>query len=366
MSKRAYIWYSPATDVTGKALVERLNAQGGTTKVPGPANAKVVIGWGAKTKDSVSIPKSMHVLNHPNKIRDNRNKYKTLQALRKSKLAVANFCTAKEVLAELKKASGAVKVPVVGRTNFHQSGKGFWLCLTQAQVKNAIDEGAQYFQDYLDIADEFRVHVFGGDVIYVQKKVKRKNMTEAFKEQHAEKITNAAKKAKKDLDTDTMDYILGRMAKGSPNPDMIVRSNMRGWKFSRVAKPKKELCTLAVAAVKAVGLDFGAVDCCLDTQGNAWVIEINSGPSLQGSTMDAYIAAFTSSINSLITGKKTAAKKTTGKAAVLRSTSDGPVGDKRKLMREISKIAALAEDVDDEEAAMLEGMLLKRTGRLGG
>jgi hypothetical protein len=48
----------------------------------------------------------------------------------------------------------------------------------------------------------------------------------------------------------------------------------------------------AVKSVEVLGLDFGAVDCCIDMANHPWIIEINSGPGLQGTTLDKYVAAF--------------------------------------------------------------------------
>ena len=113
----AFIYYSPATDVTGKALAETLGIKGGS-KLPSKTPA-IVIGWGAKTKDSVNLGNSS-VLNHPNKIRDNRNKFKTLQLLSKAKVSVASFCSADEVKGVL---PTSMSLPLVGRKNYHQGGK---------------------------------------------------------------------------------------------------------------------------------------------------------------------------------------------------------------------------------------------------
>ena len=93
-------------------------------------------------------------------------------------------------------------------------------------------------------------------------------------------------------------YVLRRLAKEADLPDRIVRSNKRGWKFSSIRpnNVNNGLRNAAIAAVAAMGLDFGAVDCALGQNDAPWVIEINSGPGLQGSSLDAYITAFQNKI----------------------------------------------------------------------
>ena len=355
-----YIYYSGATDVTGKKLQDALGITGGADK---PADKKLVIGWGAKTKKNMTFPAGVDVMNHPNQIKDNRNKFTTLQTLAASKVNVAKFVDAEHVKASLKNKDG-VSLPLVGRTNFHQGGKGFWLCLTMTHLDNAIKEGAQYFQNYIDIVDEYRLHIFEGECIYAVKKVKRDNMEEAFIEQHGEKIKNIANKQNKIMDEDTLQYALGRLAKGTPNPDMIIRSNTRGWKFSHVKKPDANLVAEAVKALAAIKLNFGAVDCCIDADGKVWIIEINSGPGLQGTPFDAYVAAFEKVIASKGKPevKKAPAKKVPAKKAAVVNGAGG--GDKKALMRsKLDLMNEMLEVADDDEVDAIQSLWTKMANK---
>jgi glutathione synthase/RimK-type ligase-like ATP-grasp enzyme len=361
--KDAYIWYSGATDVTGKKLAEELGIDGGRDK---PKDKKIVIGWGTKTKKDVELPAGSSVLNHPNNIRRNRNKLTTLEVLKGADVAVADFVPAENVMAELGKK---VSLPVVGRTKYHQGGKGFWLCLTKTHVTNAINEGAQYFQNYIDIVDEYRLHIFKGELLRAQKKVKRDNMEEAYVEQHAAKIKDYATKGDVQIDENTLKYALGRVAKEHKQADMIVRSNRRGWKFANVKNPKKALVDVSVAALNAIGLEFGAVDCCLDGDGNAWIIEINSGPGLEGNTFKAYTEAFEDALSSIMKpAKKVVAK--TAKAADAVAKKDPKKEAKSKLggasakerLSGLRELLDLVGDADEAEAAAVEGLLKKRLG----
>lgn len=102
--------------------------------------------------------------------------------------------------------------------------------------------------------DEYRVHVFKGEVLDVQKK-KRK---------------------------------LGFTGRSSG-----IRNHTNGWIYARadVAVPDM-LCPIAVQAVELLGLDFGAVDIGHRVIDNKFfVFEVNTAPGLEGSTLDKYAKA---------------------------------------------------------------------------
>jgi hypothetical protein len=102
--------------------------------------------------------------------------------------------------------------------------------------------------------DEYRVHVFKGEVLDVQKK-KRK---------------------------------LGFNGSSSG-----IRNHSNGWIYARtdVAIPDM-LCPIAIQAVELLGLDFGAVDIGHKVNDNKFfVFEVNTAPGLEGSTLDKYSKA---------------------------------------------------------------------------
>jgi hypothetical protein len=298
MSK--YIWYSGATDITGQALAEALADVRGTRTKPTLRSGDVLIGWGAKTDANIAISNGIHVLNHPDKIRANRNKVTALGKMKQNRdlgSCIATFCSASAVVAELGRRRSSLKLPLVGRTKYHQGGKGFWLCLTDQHVRKAIDDGAAYFQNYIDIKDEYRLHVAFGNVIYAVKKIE--NATESgWKNQRKEKIADYSRKNSWDLDDNTIDRVLAILYKEVSLPDRIVRSNRRGWKFSsvRLSNLSNPLKNAAKKAVEVMELDFGAVDCALGNDGLPYIIEINSGPGLQGTALSKYVDAFVAKI----------------------------------------------------------------------
>jgi glutathione synthase/RimK-type ligase-like ATP-grasp enzyme len=102
--------------------------------------------------------------------------------------------------------------------------------------------------------DEYRVHVFKGKAIDIQKKKRKINGTT---------ISNG------------------------------IRNHASGWIFGRLdLDPPSELVNISVKAVELLGLDFGAVDIGHRLRDNKFfVFEVNTAPGLEGSTLDNYAKA---------------------------------------------------------------------------
>lgn len=361
--KDVYIYYSGPCRQTGEALVEQLGVSGGD-KAPKAGEYPIIIGYGAKTSKDTNLGKAT-ILNHPNFIRVNRNKLAALQLMKEGNVNVAPFETAENIMRALDDKKSQINLPVIGRRKYHQGGKGFYTCMTKGMVTRATtgENGAQYFQNFIDIDEEYRIHVFEGGVIHAQKKVKRTDMGEAFTEQHTDKINQTAEKAGRKLDGDTVKYVLEQTGKRVlERPDEIIRSNTRGWKFSVLNKSKlaKALVDISVTAVAAIGLDFGAVDVCRDHDGNYYVLEVNTGPGLKESSLEAYVGAFKKKIEALlapapveekVTAKTTAAQ--TVNATAVQTRTDGSDIKKAALDR-LAVIQALISNADDDDVPGIE------------
>lgn len=349
----AYIYYSGATDITGKKLVEALSITGGNKK---PAGAKVVIGWGAKTKDDVKFPKGTVVINHPDAIRDNRNKFKAMEIM-KNKLPnnIPNYTVAGSVLEAI--GAGTVALPLIGRTKFHQGGKGFWTCPTMAQVDAAIEAGAHHFCNMVPIKDEYRLHVFSGEIIHAQKKVKRsdEDFEKAFIEDELARQKSLAEKNNDPFDEATAALMLRRQAKNATagGANMMLRSNKMGWKFGIVKKKaslkfvEDNMKKIAVDAIDALGLTFGAVDCCVDTDNNVFIFEVNSGPGLEATSFDKYVEAFKIIMKAKTTKPAKPAVKASkagGSSKSVRNISS----EKDVMKKQLSDLQGLLDEVDDD------------------
>jgi hypothetical protein len=359
---KTYIWYSSATDITGKNLQATLDITGGKTK---PTGKKVVIGWGTKTKEDVSLPKGVKVLNHPNAIRLNRNKLEASRTMAEAlnvngTTKVARIATAETVKQDL--ADGAITFPMIGRKKYHQGGKGFWECPTVSQLDSALNAGAQYFQEMIPIKEEYRLHVFGDKVIHAVKKVKRtdKEYEKAFIEDELERQRILAEKNNNPFDEDMVTQVLKRQAKNAiaGGPNMVLRSNRLGWKFSIVKKYDDSLASLAVEAVKALGLDFGAVDCCINTDGNPYVFEVNSGPGLEGTSFDKYIEAFNEamSADTVKTKVSKAIDNLTGSNTKKSVAAASAAGKKEVLAGQLQRFTEMIQEANEEEVDAVERM----------
>jgi glutathione synthase/RimK-type ligase-like ATP-grasp enzyme len=368
MKDKVYMWYSGATDKTGKALVDALKISGGTEK---PTGMEVIIGWGTKTsKDVAPLTGTKVILNHPNQVRRNRNKYSALMAMSAAKIAVADFVSAGGVLDALNNKDGKIKLPLVGRSSFHQGGQDFWLCLTKNHVAMAIQNGADYFQNFIDIKDEYRLHIMDGQLIYAQKKTIRDNMAEAFIEQTIDNVKNAAERKGTKLDDATLKLAAEQLSKKQQgHADMIIRSNTRGYRFVSVKEGSvnKDLLIEAKGALNALELQFGAVDCCIDTEGKAWVIEVNTGPGLDGASFDVYKAKFAELLDKALNPPKKVIVKTGVKQPVQPldkiTLAKGPTqGKKEALIAKAKIMQDMASVASDEEMDVIENVFAKMFG----
>ena len=112
---------------------------------------------------------------------------------------------------------------------------------------------APMYTKYVKKQDEYRVHVFDGEVIDVQQKKKRQLV---------------------------------------PNQDVNyqIRNSANGWVYCRDALVVPDCVrTAAVAACAALGLDFGAADVGYNCAGQSAVVyEVNTAPGLEGTTLERY------------------------------------------------------------------------------
>jgi glutathione synthase/RimK-type ligase-like ATP-grasp enzyme len=87
--------------------------------------------------------------------------------------------------------------------------------------------------------------------------------------------------------------VLQKRRRNGTHPDPLVRSH-GDWVFCRNnLRPYPEALTAAALhAVSALDLDFGGVDVALDRLGAVAVLEVNTAPGLEGSSLPLYANAF--------------------------------------------------------------------------
>lgn len=120
------------------------------------------------------------------------------------------------------------------------------------------NHGCQMFTKYKKKRHEFRLHVFNG------------------------KLIDFAQKRK------------STEANNNNNVNTKIRNHENGWVYCRenVVLPA-DAVTLAIDAVETLGLHHGAVDLIWnEAEDKSYILEVNSAPGLEGSTVDKYALAF--------------------------------------------------------------------------
>lgn len=246
-----YLLYAAESSVTGKALLDALKEQGvnirGGSKVP-EGELGTLIRWGSSAKVG---RKPKRILNTMLAIQAASNKREALETMRKAGVNVPVVLTAKEVKQE--------HLPVLGRKDKHVGAKDIILCMNLKDVERAVAAGCTHFSKYIPTKAEYRVHVFGDQIIKVSQKI----------------LTDA--------DAATQPWIRNLGAGYTfRQPEVRLSGAARG---------------MAIDAVETLGLTFGAVDVIVGDDGQTYVLEVNTAPGLQTDTsLEAYLEQFKAAI----------------------------------------------------------------------
>ena len=241
----------------GKRVL-RLRREGGRY-IPRPTD--MIINWG---RGDGSQP-NCRMLNRPENVRAAQDKLLTLQKLQANGVSVPEFTTdarvahgwvqerplsSKEVAGFartlLRASSARGIVPFYHATEYGPEGDEF--------------PNAPLYTKYIKKSAEYRVHVVNGHVVdYAQKK-----------------------------------------ARQGEEVNYQIRSHDNGWVFAREnVTPPPDVLDEALKAVMALGLDFGAVDVIYNQYHNqAYVLEVNTAPGLEGTTVERYADALVEVIRS--------------------------------------------------------------------
>jgi len=241
---------------SGKIMAQSLNTkrvrQNGRYM---PKRRHVIINWGNSNLPNwwkVKEQRDVKVLNEPESVKVASSKLFTFQVLSECNVAIPAWTTDKSKAAEwLENDEG--KVVCRKMLNGH-SGRGI---VISKEVNELVD--APLYTKYIKKTHEFRIHIFRGKVI---------------------------------------DYVQKKKRSGVPDRNPYIRSVENGWVFCREGividdRAKK----IAIDAVNALNLDFGAVDVILGHDGKMYVLEVNTAIGLQGFTIEAYKKAFEDFLN---------------------------------------------------------------------
>lgn len=207
----------------------------------------VIVNWGATEVPS----RGRRVLNPPEAVKKASDKVKTFSALRDSNVpAVPSTTNRGEAESWIVDEDAKVFCRTMTRGS---QGRG----IVVAEVPDEIVSAPLYTQ-HIEAQREVRVHVVCGEVIdFAQKKRMGSEMREE---------------------------------RGIEEVDELIRSHNNGWIFARMdVTIPDEAKEIAINAVAALGLEFGAIDMLVEPH---MILEINSAPGLEGTTLERYTNAF--------------------------------------------------------------------------
>jgi carbamoylphosphate synthase large subunit len=216
-----------------------------------PKRSHVIINWGNHkwpnwfTDEDGQAVHSM--LNECDAVDVARNKLLTFLSLKDEGVSIPQFTTERSVANDWLRNAG----PVLERHSLTGS-RGSGIVYRESGTVNE----APLYVRYVPKKAEYRVHVFKEEVIDVQQKRKSKSYEGTV--------------------------------------DTKIRNHGNGWVFCRDnVSPNPAVTSSAVAAIKALGLDFGAADVIWnEKQQKAYVLEVNTAPGLEGTTLEKYVNAF--------------------------------------------------------------------------
>ena len=224
-------------------------------------DSDVIINWG-NSQLPQNFQWSSKDLNHPNAVKIATNKFLTFQRLGETTIPTPEW-TESHVKALYWAVTGHTIV-VRHRVNAH-SGMGISLFTPEDYLNDVELPDAPLYVKYKKKRSEYRVHVFNGRVIDIQEK-------------------------RKQIDFDRNDL------------QSKIRSHSNGWVFCRedLSPYSSSLGEIAIEAIDAIGLDFGAVDMIYNQRENAYyVLEVNTAVGLEGSTVRIYADAITEYIEGI-------------------------------------------------------------------
>lgn len=205
----------------------------------------VVINWG-----SSNMTRHVHgdVINRPLCVANASNKLTTLSLFSQAGVACPEWTEAAGTAIHWVAGGDTA----VARTvlNGH-SGDGIIIVNKESHKMNEFPNAPLYTK-YIKKDQEYRIHVAGSEVIFQQRKARKKEVAD-------EEV------------------------------NWQVRNLAGGFIFANDGVEAGALVkAIAISAVAALGLDFGAVDIVTNKQGEAFALEVNTAPGLMGKTLEAY------------------------------------------------------------------------------
>ena len=285
----------------------------------------LVLNWGCST-DTIPevVTRTVHysrLLNNPILVDRAIDKLYTYQMLQENGVQTLVFTTDRnearvwlQTPRDTTDGGSPILHEVVARTSTRASGGRGISIIDQSNSSEIDATGYRFYTQYIPKRAEYRVHVFQGQVIDITQKVLRKHDENGVP-----------------VDPNEIDW--------------KIRSYTNGFIFQRNnIKVPEQVTTQAVAAIAALGLDFGGVDVGWNEKRQlAFVIEINTAPGLEGTTLDNYVKAIKSA-NTNYTNEETQINITSPR----RSQRTQTTATSAASIRTQQEVASYLRFIDDE------------------
>lgn len=235
---------------SGKALASGLKAlrvRRDSSKFK-PREGDVVINWGSSSGPAEFSP---YLLNSYEAVAKASNKLHTFQTLQEGGLRnyTPQFSTDRFDAVEWAE-KGRIVVCRTALTG--HSGEGIVLAENEEEIVPA-----PLYTQYIKKTKEWRVHCTHDEVFFVQRKAR-----------------------KREVPDDQVNWKIRNHQNG------FIYAHNEGEPIANIAR------LLAMKAVQALGLDFGAVDIIETANGSFFILEVNTACGLTGATVDAYVNFF--------------------------------------------------------------------------
>ena len=266
--------YSHAASDTVNRLKDALVAAGHNAKklrsVGGTYRGRegdIVLNYGSSQLAAATIGQAF-CLNSPQDITRASNKRESFVRMSQAGVSTVEYTTQRQI-AEGWVREGAL---VYARTRLQgHSGEGIQLVHNNPvavgdaggfPISAEVPTAPLYTKGVLGNRREYRVHVFRGKIIHIAQKRRRDGFTDI------------------------------------PEHSNLVRNHHTGWVYSTQNMTELNAAGKrnALRAMEAVDLDFGAVDI-ITNRDDAWVLEINTAPGMEGVTLEKYVRAISEYAN---------------------------------------------------------------------
>jgi len=215
-----------------------------------PRGTHILLNWGNPRHFSFNALRCADVINWPENVAVASNKLLAFYRFKEYNVSIPEFTESEEEAESWCKEGETVGF--ARKLLCSSEGKGI------IPFSNEVPLAPLYVK-YKKKKKEFRIHVFNGKIIDAQEKRRRQG-----------------------VEVNTQ-----------------IRNFNNGWVFCHEQVfPPDDALSNAVLAVKCLGLTFGAVDVIWNGRENkSYVLEVNSAPGIEGTTLQKYIAAIQEYIN---------------------------------------------------------------------